>query len=102
MIEYLPNKYQGETVLASVDFASRLPPGVTITSVSTAITLHSGTDPTFYMVVNGVLPTFSGSVVSQLVTGGVIGAQYLLVFAAVLSDGETMEEARLLRVVDFD
>lgn len=102
MTTYLTNKLPDETVLASVDFGPRLPAGVTITDCSTAISTYSGSDDHPEHVVNGVLPTASGSVVSQMVTAGIVGVHYMIVFAAVLSDGETMEEQRVLRVVAFN
>jgi hypothetical protein len=97
-----------ETVLVSFNYASSLAVGETITSAVVTATVYSGTDPYPQGIVEGsasgyittdsgsalttegggvlllntttptIPPAINGSVVSQLITGGVVGCIYEL------------------------
>jgi hypothetical protein len=58
----------GETDFYSIDFARDIPTGDVITSVSTALTVHYGTDAAPSSSIIGP-PTYAGSVVTQIIGG---------------------------------
>ena len=81
-----PLKQADATVPLTFDFTSELPSGVTVSAATTTCTVWSGTDASPQSVVDGAA-SISGTVVTQVVTGGVNGVIYLLECKATGSDG---------------
>jgi len=79
-----------EQELFGFDFSRLLPSGVTISSAVVTATVIDGTDADPSAMISGSA-TISGSLVSQLVIGGVAGVTYCLKCAATFSDGQVPE-----------
>ena len=75
----LPEKAQGETLPFVVSFADRLQYGEAINGVSVQVAVLSGTDPTPSNMLASAA-TFTSTNVTQVITGGVAGATYMIVF----------------------
>ena len=84
-----PPKFQSSSVLYSWDFTSLLQFSEIIGSAFIDVSVYSGTDPIPYIILSG-LPSISGNVVSQLITGGVEGVIYNVDCSAVTSLGQTL------------
>lgn len=93
----IPPKLVGETATVRFDFISRLAVGETISTKSVVATVYTGVDATPSAVISGAASS-SGTVVSQLVTGGVAGVIYQLVCTITTSAGQTLQLAGLLVV----
>jgi hypothetical protein len=91
-------KPEGETRLETVDFIGRLDPTDSIMSVSTWVEMHAGVDFKPDLLLMGP-PTFSGTEVSQMITGGDLGNIYRLVFDAVTASGQTLQMGGFLVVI---
>jgi hypothetical protein len=86
----LPSKKQFEVLdLNQFNFAANLAPAETISSVSSVCTVYSGVDASPSSVLSG-LPTFSGTIATQVVQGGVQGVIYNILVTAVTSLGQTL------------
>lgn len=94
----IPAKLTGTTLNFPVDFISRLGVGETISSASVTMSVYSGTDPSPQSMVSGSA-TISGSVVTQLFTGGVLGVIYEALYGVVTSLGQTPEIPAYLVVI---
>ena len=94
----IPSKKLGETVFVLVDFISQLGPGETIVSAFCTCSTYTGVDPNPSAVIDGAA-TVSGTVVSQLTTGGVLGTIYELLATANTSLGQVIELSGYLAVV---
>ena len=91
-------KRTGEAVTLVFDFADQLPAGVTIASAeATTVITQRGTDAAPEALIVGA-PAVSGAEVLQRVTGGAIGADYLVTARAILSDGQSREMPAVLPV----
>jgi hypothetical protein len=93
-------KTPDEKVVLSIDFAKIIPNGATISSMDVTASVHpkskaADSDPT--AILSGS-PTKTGTVISQMVLGGVANADYVVGFAATLSDGEKIVAEGLLPV----
>lgn len=87
----LAPKFVGETELYSLDFASVLPAGVSISSISSiSSAVFSGVDPTPSGLLAGVA-TVVGTRVSQLLTAGIPGVVYDVSAIVLGTDGEKYE-----------
>lgn len=94
----LAPKLAGATELRDVDFASQIGNGETIsTKVVTAAT-YSGTDASPASIISGAA-TSSGSIVTQSLTGGVAGVQYLLTWTVTTSLSQTILITSFLTVL---
>jgi len=96
----LPSKRLGETVVVppgGIDFTSQLQPSETISSATITASVYSGTDPNPGAIVSGAA-SVSGTVVSQKITGGVLGVIYELLFVLLTSAGQTIEVAGYLAI----
>lgn len=94
----LPTKLPGETIPEPVDFISKLPAGVSISSVNaTVASVLSGNDPNPAAIISGAASS-SGTVVTQVVTGGVLGTVYSLLFSVNGSDGGVYQITAILAV----
>lgn len=94
----LPAKKLGETVFLAIDFISKLGAGETIVSAVCTCTVYTGNDPSPSAVISGA-SLISGTIVSQLVTGGVLGTIYEILAKATTSLGQTIELPGFLAVV---
>lgn len=68
-------KRAAETVILTVDFVNLMTAGSVIVHADWVNTVTFGIDPNVNLTTIGV-PTFSGTRVSHLVTGGVVGVVY--------------------------
>ena len=73
----LESKHAGETVIVRPDFGTLLAVGETISGASSTSVVYSGTDASASAVISGA-PSVSGTVVTQALTGGVVGVTYLI------------------------
>jgi hypothetical protein len=96
----LPPKLVGETLIEPVDYTTLLPTGVTIASAAVTAGVYLGVDATPTDILSGNA-TVAGAVVSQEVIAGLPGVDYLLTYAATCSDGEVIEQERILPVTAF-
>jgi hypothetical protein len=94
----LPPKLLGASQNVTFDFTSSLAVGETITSQSVTASVFSGTDPSPSSILSGVA-TSAGSVVTQLVTGGVAGTVYELLCTANTSASQTLQLSAYLAVI---
>lgn len=94
----LPAKKIGETVIVPFDFISKLAVGETIFSATCTVSVYTGVDSNPSGLVDGT-PTISGTVVNQLITGGVLGTIYSILVAATTSFGQTLELSGYLAIV---
>ena len=85
-----PAKRQGETLSLQFDFTSKLAANQYFTSSNVAVSVYSGVDPSPSLVLSGTT-SIAGAVVTQKVTGGVVGTIYSLLCTAASSDGQTLE-----------
>ena len=90
-------KLLGETKLLQFDFLSSLAAGETISTQTVTATTYSGTDGSPSSIISGSAST-SGSVVSQKVTGGVLGVVYELLCQVTTSAGQTLQMSAFLAV----
>lgn len=91
-------KYVGETKLVTVDFANELAAGITIFDAVVEASVYAGTDNAPEDIIDGAA-TDSGTTVSQLVTAGVSGVQYILSFAISTSNGQALVKQVRLAVL---
>ena len=82
-------KAVSETLKLSFDFTSSMAVTETITARGVAATVYSGVDLTPSSIISGVA-TVSGKIVSQVITGGTAGVQYLLNCGATTSAGQIL------------
>ena len=90
----LPRKDPSETVYISFDFSNV---ASSITSPVISVTTSSGTADTNPSAILSGVPSITGAVVSQLVTGGVAGTNYLIKCSAT-SVAQTFVDATILPV----
>jgi len=93
----LPAKRQGETINQQFDFLSQLAVGETISTKVTTCSVFSGVDASPSSVINGAA-TNSGSIVTQSLTGGVVGVIYQIVCTVTTSLSQTIQLAGYLYV----
>lgn len=84
-------KRAGEKEIFTVDFSSRLAPGVTISSPVWSIAPVDGADPAAASMIIGAA-SISGSTSSQIIGGGVPGMRYAPICTVQTSDGQTLVE----------
>ncbi len=94
----LPAKKLGETVFIAIDFISKLGVGETIIGAVCTCTVYTGNDPNPSAVISGVAQV-SGTIVDQLVRGGVLGTIYEILAKATTSLGQTVELSGFLAIV---
>lgn len=91
-------KLLGETQTLTFDFTSRLAVSETISSASVTATVYSGTDGSPQGIVSGT-STISGAVVSQKITGGLLGVTYSLKCTANTSTAQVLQLSGYLTVI---
>lgn len=94
----LPAKFVGETQIYQFDFAGQLIETETISSQTVTCATYSGTDVSPQLLVSGSASA-SSSVVSQMITGGVLGVLYELTCTIVTSLSQTLQQKGYLAVV---
>lgn len=75
----LPEKGSTEILPFTVNFGDRLQYGESINGATTTITVLSGVDPNPNAMISNA-PSYTANTVTQIVTGGVVGVIYMLVF----------------------
>lgn len=95
--EFAP-KYPGATRTAGFNFTSDLASGETISTAVVTCTVYSGTDASPSSMISGS-DTISGAVVTQLITGGVVGNVYELLCTITTSLGQTLTKPGYLAVI---
>lgn len=95
----LPAKLLGETKLYNqFDFTSLLAVGETILTQVVTATVYSGTDANPQNIIDGAT-SVNGAVISQLITGGVLGVIYELLCKVTTIQGQTLELSGYLAVI---
>lgn len=84
-------KRASEAEIFTVDFSSRLAPGVTISSPVWSITPVDGRDPSASSMIIGTA-SIRGSTSSQIIGGGIPGLRYAPICTVQTSDGQTLTE----------
>jgi hypothetical protein len=93
-----PGKYSSEIRNLTFDFTSLLGIGETISTQVVTCAVFSGTDASPSSLINGSA-TKSGAVVTQSVTGGVVGVAYNLTCTITTSASQTLQMQGLLVVL---
>ena len=86
----LENKLPDEVKRYEFDFLSAMAEGETLTFSTVACYIWSGTDASPSAMISGS-SSISGSVVSQLIEGGIAGNIYVLVAGATTSGGQSLQ-----------
>lgn len=94
----LSSKPVGETVPVVFNFLDVLAFGETITGVSTAATVFSGTDATPANILSG-LPTNTASTATQVIRAGVAGVIYEIVCTITTSASNVLTKSGLIAVI---
>jgi len=87
-------KLLGETKTYQADFTSDLALGETISIATFTATTYSGTDASPSSIISGSA-TISGAVVSQKITGGVLGVIYELLCTVITNAGQSSSQTLL-------
>lgn len=90
-------KLSGEIKSYDWDFSSLLDVGETISTKSVTASVYSGTDASPSSIINGSA-TSSGNIVSQSITGGVVGVIYLLKCQITTSSSQTLQLTSFLAI----
>ena len=85
----LPNKIATEVKNLTFDFASLLAASETISTKVVTAAVYSGTDASPSSIISGSA-TSSGTVVTQLITGGTLGVIYELTCTITTSASQTL------------
>ena len=93
----IPPKLSGETRTITFDFTSDLAAGETISTETVTASVYSGVDASPSAVISGSASA-SGVVVSQKVTGGVVGVTYKLLCSITTSAAQTLDKVGLMAV----
>lgn len=91
-------KYDSETKAVTFDFTSMLAVGETLTSQAVTAAVFQGEDTAPEDIIDGSASA-SGAVVSQMITGGVVGVVYVLVCAVETSNSQDLMMSELVAVV---
>lgn len=96
-VQFQPKK-PAEVFFAQFDFISKLTFGETILTKVVTCTVWSGVDPSPSSMISGAA-FHSGSVVQQLIQGGVPGVTYYLLCTITTSSTQTLQLAGFLVVL---
>jgi hypothetical protein len=94
-----PTKLNSASIILSFDMISMLEVGETISGATVDAAVASGIDASPSAVISGSA-TITGQIVTQLVTGGVIGVTYILSCVITTSLGATKIMRGYLAVID--
>lgn len=97
--EMFPDKQVIEAVSYTFEFGDQLLFGETITGSTVAASVYTGTDPTPMGIVSGST-SVNGTVVSQLIIGGVDGVIYHLVCVVNTSMSHVYSKSAYLAVIN--
>ena len=93
----MPAKIASEVKSYTCDFSDLLG-SETISTQTVTATVYSGTDSNPSAIISGSASK-SGSIVTQLITGGVAGVIYDVTWAITTSGGQTLKKSGYLAVV---
>jgi hypothetical protein len=93
----LPSKTVAETIPITFNFSDKLQFGETVTGSAVACSVFSGTDPSPTSMVGAI--TNSGTSVSVIITGGIVGNLYLLVCVVTASGSHNYSKEGRLAVI---
>lgn len=91
-------KKAGETAPVTFNFLSSMDSAETISTQVVAASVYSGVDANPAALISGAA-THSGKIVSQFLTGGVVGCVYQLLCTITTSLGKTLQQSCYLAVV---
>jgi hypothetical protein len=94
----IDGKLAGETLNATFDFGNRLAVGETLSTTSVTAAVYAGVDASPGALISGA-SSISGTVVTQSLTGGVLGVTYLLKCAVTTSLAQTLQLTAFLVIV---
>jgi hypothetical protein len=110
-------KKPASTYIYAAGFSALIPEGVTITTKTVAVTVYdksavADASPSSMLTGSSALNLDAvvidfvnnpvGTAVLQKITGGVLGATYVISFSTLLSDGQTLSEDVLLPVAKYE
>ena len=99
MANYFSLKRTGETITLTFDFKKLVGTGETISSAEWQVEVVEGVDAAPGDMESGA-PSISGLLVSQLITGGVVGNTYRMICRATTSANQIIDGTALLEVAD--
>lgn len=94
----LSSKKPSEAIIEQVDFISQLGPGETLLTAVCTCSVYTGVDANPSAMISGVA-SIGGTIVSQLVIGGVLGTIYEFLATVTTSLGQKIELAGYLAVI---
>lgn len=94
----IPAKKLGETVIIPFDFISKLSVNETIISAVCFASVYTGIDPSPSSMIAGTA-TIQGTIINQLIAGGVLGTIYDLLCRITTSLGQVIELTAFLAVI---
>lgn len=94
-----PTKAIGETQVYTVNFSDRLLFGENINGAATSAFVFAGNDPTPTNILSGS-PTFTANTMSQVITAGVAGVIYTVVFLVTGTSSHNYIKVAQLSVID--
>jgi len=97
----LPEKGIGETYPVTITFADKLQSGEAINGAAVTVTVYAGTDATPSNLLSGSA-TYTANTVTQVITGGVAGVIYSLVYVATGTSSHNYAKVARLAVVAND
>lgn len=100
MQTYTP-KDPTEAIFYGIDFSALLGTGENIAAANSDIRVVSGQDPGSNAMLLGN-PVIGGSIVKQLIGGGVAEVVYLFSMSITTSTGQTFVESAQLKVIERD
>jgi len=90
-----------EEIYYGIDFAPLLDIGETVSSATTSIRVISGTDAAPSGMLSGA-PIIAGSIVNQLIVGGIAGSNYKVGISITTSIGQVFTESAELSIAEKD
>lgn len=98
----LVTKRPSEVIPRSLDYADRLPSGVTVDSVAlSAVRLADGSDATGTVLVGATATVTGGTVASYGIQAGALEEDYEVTLIATLSTAHTIEDVVVFGVRDI-
>lgn len=94
----MPPKGVADQINQPFNFISQLAIGETITGATVTSTLYAGTDSTPSAMISGVA-TIAGTIVTQLIIGGLLGNIYLLLCSITTSAGQFLSQSGYLAII---
>lgn len=95
----LPAKAVGEVQSYTINFSDRLQYGESINGAATTASVFTGTDPSPASILSGA-PTFTATTLTQVISGGVAGVIYTVVFTVTGTNSHNYTKISNLSVLD--